>query len=808
MRTRRLLPAVLGLLLATIAFAPACSDGGRDSTIGSADDLQSMSAALTAFESCDDLDSYLRDVILNELDERLALAAEGYYYGYPTDVAVGAPRGADWGAEGSQNAAPPTSMDDGTPTNTGGSGSDSEPYSDTNVQEQGVDEADFVKTDGEFLYILNAGALRIVKASPVEEMALLSSIEVEGYPTEMFLEGDRILIFSSLYQYGQDMYYDAVGGTGGVPATRTEPAAGAEGTDSFDAPLTVEDGLAELSGEILKLTVIDVSDRSAPAMLREIYLEGGYVSARMVDGAAHIVLRSYPHIPAIDWYGYYDDVVRPDTTEPGGDPPPVAVDAGSGTATASTDTASGASEEYKEEQAALTSFEDATEEARSAFLDLLSDMSLQDLMPKRMEIRDGEAEISMLVPCDSFFHPSVTMGLNILAVVSIDLDEPAAAPEAAGILGSSDTVYGSPSALYVATYVYDYWMWERWAEQSAEGDIAEQTERTAIHAFDISSGRALYAASGFVDGRVLNQFSMGEHDGYLRVATTWRNWFTNEPSENGLFVLDQVDDALEVVGQVVGIALGEQIYAARFLGERGFVVTYEQVDPLFTFDLSDPTAPEIVGELEVPGYSSYIHPLGDDHLLTVGRMTTDHGDWVEMGGLKLSIYDVSDFANPTLVQDHVMDEAYSEAEYNHKAFTYFDPAGALAVPIGSYWWNADGEMPPNGLGVFLVDVSAGFTSLGAISHSDLVPEPEDTGYDCYGYMPEVRRSVFIGDRVYSISDVGVKANAVGEGLTELNAVAFPANESYGRSYGWYDCYWPEPMPDDPEPTDPEEPPAM
>ena len=875
------IPAALFVL---VLLLPACETSSGGGGVGGKPDFSQMQAALLAFDSCDEVEDYLKDVAMSEMqssvDAYRACLDGGCSYGYGVPMRggwEGGPTGGgeaaiDMGAQGGSGEGGGSVPAPSAPSDGNGSGASSttggeEPRSDTNTQEEGVDEADIVKNDGTFLYILARGTnrLRIVQAVPVEEMALSATVEIEGSPLEMFLAGDRVAVFSSLWRYdSSDWGEPGMGGGGSVgvptPATATEPAkerpdegGGSSGGDDqkADAPSSTpmtdggvgdtgepeDDFLQGLDGEILKVTVLDVSDRTNPQILRETYLEAGYVSARMVGTTVHLVGRSYPDIDYFAWYGYYDDVAPPPTVNADGGSSSggsggtgVAVDAGSATLPEGNDVGTGEEpppppdERYEEKEQPLELYGMDLDEAEAAYRAYIQGLSLEDMMPKRIDVVDGAPEpAELLIPCTTFFRPSVSMGMNIVAVFSLDLAEDSGALNATGILGSSDTVYGSADKLYVSTYIYDYWMWERNALEDPESVL----QRTAIHAFDIASlpAQAFYVASGFVDGEVLNQFSMSEHDTYLRVATTTQNWFTDsteDATDNGVTVLGVDGDALKVVGALSGLGHpGERIYAARFFGDRGFVVTFRQMDPLYTLDMSDPAHPVVAGELEIPGYSSYIHPLGADHLLTIGRDIRDVDGWQEDLGVKLAIYDVSDLAHPSEPVEPLSLGAgsHSEAEYEHKAFTFF--GGTLAIPTGSWWWDGNGDTPSNGLSLFTVDATAGFGTLGTISHADLVPDPEvpegeEMYYYCGHFLPEVHRSVFIGDRVYSISDVGVKANAVGEGLPELNAVAFPDVGGYGGSYGG-ECYRmpmgvEEPRggsgddPDGPRETEPTEPP--
>jgi uncharacterized secreted protein with C-terminal beta-propeller domain len=219
-------------------------------------------------------------------------------------------------------------------------------------------------------------------------------------------------------------------------------------------------------------------------------------------------------------------------------------------------------------------------------------------------------------------------------------------------------------------------------------------------------------------------------------------------------------NALELLGSTPPLAEGERIFSARFLGDLGYIVTFRQVDPLFAIDLSNPESPKVLGELKIPGFSDYMHPLGDSHLLTIGRdidETTQRDN-----GTALQIFDVSDPVHPRLAHKKLVGDGYSEANHNHKAFNFYADKGLLAFPFVSYQSDFSSTLE-------LWDVSAdvGFNRRGAVDHSDLVLDDcggvpyavEDFYYYC-GYQPQITRGVFIDEFVYSISHGGVRVHDV------------------------------------------------
>jgi len=356
----------------------------------------------------------------------------------------------------------------------------------------------------------------------------------------------------------------------------------------------------------------------------------------------------------------------------------------------------------------------------------------------------------------------------VLAVIHLDLDRPATAPlGATGLLAERYTVYASRRSLYIAQ---PSWWWTWWATASSQ-------MTTAIHRFDLSTattgnGPVRYAATGEVEGWLLNQFSMSEYNGYLRVATTEIDWWwgavdtTDTEPANLITVLhDDASGVLRQVGRLDGIAPREQIYAVRFIGDTGYLVTFRQVDPLFTLDLSDPTAPRILGELEVTGFSSYLHPVEGDRLLAVGMEADENGRVI---GLAISVFDVSDLSRPSLLHRHLLEGddqrwSWSEALADHHAFTFH--RGVLSIPV---YLVGSSQTPFHGLFVLSVDPESGIEELGTVDHSDLPPPPNDP----YGGWVQVRRSVYIDDAIYSLSNRGVKVNSLFDPRVELAVVPF------------------------------------
>jgi hypothetical protein len=353
-----------------------------------------------------------------------------------------------------------------------------------------------------------------------------------------------------------------------------------------------------------------------------------------------------------------------------------------------------------------------------------------------------------LLDCSRAHHPEEFSGLSMLNVVTIDLGNAMSIDDAVGVLASGDIVYSSTDAMYIASAAWQNW--ETFADDDAEEAINKHT--TDIHKFDISDPESTtYVATGRVDGFMLSQWSMDEHEGRLRVATTsspdwW--WGTTERSESYVTVFEEEGGELVEVGQVGGLGKGERIYSVRFIDDIGYVVTFRQTDPLYTIDLSDPTNPEVVGELKILGYSAYLHPIGDGLLLGVGQDATEEGRTV---GTQISLFDVSDPANPIRIHNYTLDNGYSAVEWDHRAFLHWPQTGLTVIPVSIWNWDEETETESGFVGAIAVEATRdGIEEIGRITHT-----PKDVAEEEYWWGPGIERSMVIGDSLYTYSYDGL-----------------------------------------------------
>lgn len=372
-------------------------------------------------------------------------------------------------------------------------------------------------------------------------------------------------------------------------------------------------------------------------------------------------------------------------------------------------------------------------------------------------IREGKAWC--IVEAMDVWYPNVTRGwVSYHTVTALNVQDPDAEVNAETFLLDEGTnLYVSLENLYIVSY--------NWSEGSV------------ITKIGIEDGGITFKANGTVPGYVLNQFSMDEHKGYFRIATTSNNWRRGGEGNN-VYVLDE---ALNTVGALEGLAPGEEIYSARFMGDRCYLVTFRKVDPLFAIDLSDPENPMVLGKLKIPGFSNYLHPYDEDTLIGVGKETEEakKGDFAWHPGIKISLFDVSDVENPReLAKIEIGDRGSdSPALYNHHAFLFSRARNLLVIPILEAQIDEDdfaGEVPPNFYGDFVYqgayvfDVSRdGITLRGRVTHID------DDSLLRSGYWfdseYEVERSLYIEENLYTISQGRIKINDLGT-LEEVKTI--------------------------------------
>jgi uncharacterized secreted protein with C-terminal beta-propeller domain len=345
-----------------------------------------------------------------------------------------------------------------------------------------------------------------------------------------------------------------------------------------------------------------------------------------------------------------------------------------------------------------------------------------------------------LVQCRHVSRPPEFSGFGMLTVLTVDLAKGLEPVHSTSVMTDGRIVYASPESLYVAS--------ERWSNRPPPEQPTKEMNgvTTAIHKFDISSPRITqYRGSGSVSGYLLNQWSLSEHRGVLRVVSTEQPaWWGDGggEAESFLTTLRPQAGALVQAGRIGELGKGERVYAVRFVGDTGYVVTFRQIDPLYTLDLADPERPRVLGQLKIPGYSAYLHPIGEDLLLGVGQDATEEG---RSTGTQISIFDVSDLRKPTRLHTEALGIGWSEAEYDHHAFLFWPRTGLVMIPFTE---DAVG---------FRVGRARGIDRLGSVEHDNAYP---------------IRRSLVVGDSVVTVSENGVRSSAL-TNLAERGWAAFP-----------------------------------
>jgi uncharacterized secreted protein with C-terminal beta-propeller domain len=382
----------------------------------------------------------------------------------------------------------------------------------------------------------------------------------------------------------------------------------------------------------------------------------------------------------------------------------------------------------------------------------------------------GRRYVRPAAACDRIRRPSVFSGLGMVTILTLDLDRGLYTADSQALMADAQVVYGSTGSLYVAT--------QKWIDPRLAVDQVPPSQATVINRFDVSDPtRTTLVATGTVPGYLLNQFSLSEFAGYLRVATTSRPiWWGGGPpaslSSSAVTVLARSGASLVPVGRVSGLGAGQQIYSVRFVDDTGYVVTFRQIDPLYTIDLRNPASPRVAGQLELAGYSSYLQPLAPGLLLGIGQDVGGN----EPSGSQLELFDVSDPAAPRLVKKVTLGAgSSSEVQYDHHALLYWPPTGLALLPVVLY-----PSVPPIGIaapGQPVPAVGPGLGFVGAIGfhvdRSGIAEVGRITHPTVDGSVPTIRRSVVVGDRIFTISAAGVLASSL-DTLAASAFAAFPA----------------------------------
>lgn len=625
-------------------------------------------------------------------------------------------------------------------------------YSPTNIQVSGVDEADIIKTDGKYIYAISNNSLNIIEAYPAKDASIESTVSFASPPQDMFVSGNYVAIFGNDNQiYSQDV------------------------SKKF-----------KRRGSYSFVKIYDVSDKKNPKLVRDLDFEGRILSSRMIQGRVYLIttsdayyIQDEPPIPRILDGGkeilinprckmcYHPDVYY-------FDPDDVS---------------------YNFTQISVIPMKDTTEPPVSEIYLLTGGQNLyvsenNIYITYTKHVREEDLVIDI---AKEFVVPRLSVP-DQERVLKIE---------------NADAVILTPSEkrAKIAAILQQYYYSLRQEDQNRltdelrekvkerYQDISKELEKTIIHKIAISGSRLEYQNFGEVPGYVLNQFSMDEDNGYFRIATTksgsWSDiQYENKESYNNLYVLNK---DLKVVGRLEELGETERIYSVRFMQGRAYMITFRETDPLFVIDVSDPKNPEVLGKLKIPGFSNYLHPYDNTTLIGVGQ---------ERGtsrGLKLSLYDVSDVENPKEIDKYVFEDLYSSslAQTDHKAFLFSKEKNLLVLPVSMQVRETTKvKCPPSppcsplepcplfesnciqpqykyfkGAAVFHI-TKDGFELKGKIEHSSYPEYESGYAYRTSTYEAQVKRSLYIEDVLYTLSDKMMKLNQL-KTLNEIKEIDLP-----------------------------------
>lgn len=588
-----------------------------------------------------------------------------------------------------------------------GSGAQATDYSKTNIQVEGVDEADIVKNDGKYIYAISNNSLFIINAYPANEMKIVSQIDFNSQltPIELFIFEDKLVLFAN-----QNSFYDY-----------TTSSSGEINSKMDYRPYYYGSGA-------VSVFVYDISDKSSPLIKKEVSFEGSYVSSRLIGDDAYFVINSYPKY-------------------------------------------------------------DCKKEDDLCIIPLMRNDGIESKIANVNEI----GIVPRVTPKSFVTIASINLG-------DLDLEKET-------VLASADNVYSSSNNLYLADTF--------WEEYNPSGVLPYEVEmfvksiyypnisitmKTVVNKFSLDNGEINFVAQGIVPGNILNQFSMDEFENNFRIATTVENYsnsISESRSNNNLYILNE---DMNLIGSIEGIAPDEKIYSVRFMGKKGYMVTFKHVDPLFVIDLSDAKNPKILGKLKIPGYSDYMHPIDETHLLGIGKDANELEDfekihsqgavyYTAIKGVKMAIFDVSDVENPKEVFKYIIGDRGTESEalLNHKAILFDKEKELLVLPITVVENNTPNtdyygtEQTFQGAVVMNVSLENGLSERGRITHVTSEEEMKRGYY--YGSESVIRRSLFMDDILYTLSSKALKANNLGD-LTEVNKIELPFVSSNNYYYNY------------------------
>lgn len=621
-------------------------------------------------------------------------------------------------------------------TDTAASGATND-FSASNNQVAGVDEADIVKSDGSYLYVKSGRKIDILAAYPPDGARVLSSLNFDDPPLGLFVHGTQLLVISQQ-----------------EPLIRPLIAAPNVIAPGIYPPINQPQGL--------KVAVYNTSDKSKPVLKNSFTLTGAdYVASRMIGDYVYLIANTPLNLGKPQVTGQ-SNLRLPEIIEESGSVTtfPASV--------------------IQHFNIPYPSYRYTMVQAYN--LDALTRKTSVFLTGSTQQVFVSPQNIYLASPAPINPIPLSQKYLDRLTALLPDsltnqLVNPSASPEQkleqlAQVLSLGNNT-GPGNQAEIAQVVADI-----------RQDLTKAQDQTLVQKFQISGYAATFQAQAEIPGQVLNQFSMDEQDGYFRIATTTRDsmQWNNNNSNNNIFVYGP---ELQLVGQLTGLAPGERIYSARFLGKRAYLVTFRETDPFFVVDLADPASPKVLGYLKIPGFSNYLHPYDENHIIGIGKDTAATPTFETNAaapmimpsrprptGLKIALFDVTNPEQPKELSRYVLpDGTDSTALYDHKAFLFSQSKNLLALPVSSPKYYGPQYSHWQGAYVFNISLDQGIALKGTIDHAGSNPPPTDTRYllpnQQYG---NVQRILYINDALYTVSDVLVKLNNI-DSLTELKALS-------------------------------------
>ena len=568
--------------------------------------------------------------------------------------------------------------------------SESLDYSDTNVQVTGIDEGDILKTDGDYIYTISNNILYIIKAFPGEEAEVISTVKFENTPSGLFIYENNLAVFGNI--------------------GRNDPVLKGMASYIPNQPFSF-------------LNIYDVSDRSAPKAIKDYKFEGSYLNSRMYDGFIYLVTTSYP--------GYARDYPLPVYYE--GDV------------------------ERKIDVSSVYYFPVPYDNPKFATIISINIKEPSQKVSSKSFLVEGTQNMYMSKQNIYITYTEYINEYELIQDLTIELLENKLSEKQKKYIEKVEATDGdvlSPSEkkAKILNVFYEYLSsLESEEREDAQDQIEAELKRrleefeafefTIINKIQVDNGEISPKSNNKVAGRIINQFSMDEYNGIFRIATTlsprWSRYGeSNQVSTNQVYALD---DNLKLLDKLEGLAEDESIYSTRFIADKLYMVTFKQIDPFFVIDLSDPTKLKELGQLKIPGFSKYLHPYDETTIIGIGKDATETG---RTKGLKISLFDVSDFSDPKEIASYISDERYSDstALYEHKAFLFSKEKNLLVIPGYNYNYQQTSE---NYNGALVFDIRKDSITLrGLIDHSQ--------GSERY-YHPLVERSLYIEDLLYTKS---------------------------------------------------------